>query len=46
MALKAKYRVGPVGNEGLEHIQGAGHFRALAWVLEEVANRREEEGRP
>jgi beta-N-acetylhexosaminidase len=46
LALKAKYRVGPVTSDGLPSIQGAEHFRALAGVLEAVANRREEEGRP
>jgi beta-N-acetylhexosaminidase len=46
LALKARYQVGPASGDGLTRIQGTEHFRALAGVLNEVANRREEAGLP
>jgi beta-N-acetylhexosaminidase len=46
--LKAKHRVGSpaAGRPGLACIRSGAHFRALARVLDEAANRREEAGQP
>ncbi len=46
LSLKATYQVGPADGAGLDAIRGSAHFHALAWVLEEVANRRQEAGQP
>jgi beta-glucosidase-like glycosyl hydrolase len=46
MRLKNSRALGPASGQGLDRIRGAEHFHALARVLDEVANRREEAGQP
>ena len=36
MALKERYGAGPASGEGLSRVQGAGHLRIIADVLEEA----------
>ena len=46
LAQKARYGVGPASGDGLDRIRGAEHFRILASVLDQVAARQAEAGRP
>jgi beta-N-acetylhexosaminidase len=46
MRLKNSRALGPASGQGLDRIRGAEHFHALARVLDEVANRREEAAQP
>lgn len=46
LAAKARYELGPVSGAGIEQIKGAKHLRIVAAVLDQVAARQAEAGKP